>query len=140
MKRNTAIALFALSTLGVAARVVAQEPAVKANVPFEFTVGGKLLPADTYTITSSESGVIMIRAADNHFWAVTTASLSDQESARGSELVFDRYGDKYFLHEVMCPKVAALNVDVPKSKLEKQVQTQEAKYGGEREVVLIASR
>ena len=69
MKRNFAIALFALSTLGAAARVVAQEPAVQATVPFEFTVGGKLLPADTYTITSSQSGVIMIRNADNHFWA-----------------------------------------------------------------------
>jgi len=140
MKRIPAITLLALSTLGAAARAVAQEPAVQATVPFEFTVGGKLLPADTYTITSSESGVIMIRAADDHFWAITTASHSNQESARGSELVFDKYGDKYFLHEVMCPKVAGLNVDVPKSKLEKRVQIQEAKYGGEPQVVLIASR
>jgi len=140
MKRKTAIALFALSTLGAAARVVAQEPAVQATVPFEFTVGGKLLPADTYSITSSESGIILIRNADNHFWAVTTASHSNQESAVGSALVFDKYGDRYFLHEVMCPKIAALNVDVPKSKLEKTVQVQEAKYGGEPEVVLVASR
>ena len=140
MKRNIAIALFAVSTLAAVDKAVAQEPAVQATVPFEFTVGGKLLPADTYTITSSESGVIMIRAADNHFWAVTTASHSNQESARDSELIFDKYGDKYFLHEVMCPNDAALNVDLPKSKLEKRVQIQEAKYGGEPEVVLIASR
>ena len=140
MKRNTAIALFALSTLGAAARVLGQTPAVQATVPFEFTVGGKLLPADTYTITSSQSGVIMIRNADTHFWALTIASHSNQESARGSELVFDKYGDKYFLREVMCPDDAALNVDVPKSKLEKQVQIQEAKYGGVPEVVLVASR
>ena len=140
MKRNTAIALFALSTLGAAARVLGQTPAVQATVPFEFTVGGRLLPADTYSITSSQSGVILIRNADNHFWAVTTASHSNQESSAGSELVFDKYGEKYFLHEVMCPQDAALNVDVPKSKMEKQVQTQEAKYGGEPEVVLIASR
>ena len=140
MKRNTAIALFALSTLGAAARVLAQDLAVQATVPFEFTVGGKLLPAGAYTITSSQSGVIMIRNADDHFWAITTASHSNQESARGSELVFDKYDDKYFLHEVICPKDAALNVDVPKSKLEKQVQIQEAKYGEVPEVVLIASR
>ena len=140
MKRNIAIALFAVSTLAAAGKAVAQEPAVQATVPFEFTVGGRLLPADTYTITASESGVIMIRNADDHFWARTTASHSNQESARGSELVFDKYGEKYFLHEVMCPNAAGLNVDVPKSKLEKRVQIQEAKYGGEPEVVLIASR
>jgi hypothetical protein len=140
MKRNFAIALLAVSALAMGGKAVAQDLAVQATVPFEFTVGGKLLPADTYTITSTSSGVIMIKGADNHFWARTTASHSNQESALGSELVFDKYGDKYFLHEVMCSKDAALNVDVPKSKLEKRVQIQEAKYGGEPEVVLIASR
>ena len=140
MKRNFAIALLAVSTLAAAAKAVAQDLAVQATVPFEFTVGGKLLPADTYTITSTSSGVIMIRAADTHFWAETTASHTNQQSNRGSALVFDKYGDKYFLHEVMCPQVSALNVDVPKSKMEKRVLIQEAKYGGEPEVVLIASR
>jgi len=140
MNRNTAIALFALSTLGAAARAVAQTPAVEATVPFEFTVGGKLLPADAYTITASKTGVITIRNADNRFWAETTASKSNQQSGGGSELVFDKYGDKYFLREVLAPNVAGLNVDLPKSKLEKTVQVQEAKYGGEPEVVLIASR
>src|SRR5277367_673577 len=139
MKRNFAIALLAVSTLAAAGKAVAQDLAVQATVPFEFTVGGKLLPADTYTITSSESGVILIRAADTHFWAETTVSHTDQQSNRGSELVFDKYGEKYFLHEVLDPSVAGLNVDVPKSKLEKQVKVQEAKYGGEPEVVLIAS-
>jgi len=140
MKRNIAIALLAVSTLGAAARAVAQTPAVEAKVPFEFTVGGKLLPADTYTITSTESGVILIRNADNHFWVETTAVQTNQQSRRAGALVFDKYGNRYFLHEVLDPNVAGLNVDVPKSKLEKTVQVQEAKYGGEPEVVLIASR
>jgi hypothetical protein len=140
MKRAPAVALFALSCLGVAARVIAQEPAVEARVPFEFTVGGKMLPADTYTITSPDPGVILIRSADRHFSAITVAIHGNQQSAKGSELVFDKYGNQYFLHEVLCPATAGLNVEIPKSKLEKRVQVQEAKYGGEPEVVLIASR
>ena len=140
MKRNIAIALLAVSTLAAAGKAVAQDYAVQATVPFEFTVGGKLLPADTYTITSPSSGVLAIRSADTHFVSMTTISHSNQESARGSELVFDKYGDRYFLHEVLCPEVTGLNVAIPKSKLEKRVQIQEAKYGGEPEVVLIASR
>src|SRR5271163_2300224 len=135
MKRTPAVALFVLSCLGVAARVVAQEPAVEAKVPFQFTVGGKLLPADTYTISSPSSGLLVIRSADTHFVSMTTISHSNQDSARGSELVFDKYGDRYFLHEVLCPEVAGLNVAIPKSKLEKHVQIQEAKYGGEPELV-----
>jgi hypothetical protein len=140
MKRTPAVALFALSCLGVAARVIAQEPAVEAKVPFEFTVGGRLLPADTYTITSPDPGVITIQNADHDFRAITVVSHGNQQSAGGSKLVFDKYRDQYFLHEIQCPSTAALNVDIPKSKLERQVQLQEAKYGGEPEVVLIASR
>jgi hypothetical protein len=33
-----------------------------------------------------------------------------------------------------------MNVNIPKSKMEKRVQIQDAKYGGEPEVVLVASR
>jgi hypothetical protein len=139
MKRTPAVALFVLSCLGVAARVVAQEPAVGAKVPFEFTVGGKLLPADTYTITSSSPGVVMIQSADKHFTAVTTASHGNQQSADGSKLVFAKYGDQYFLHRILCPATASMNVDIPKSKVEKRVQRQEAMVNGG-EPVLVAAR
>jgi hypothetical protein len=140
LQRVFAIALFAASTLAGGGRAVAQTPAVVADVPFEFTVGGRLLPADTYTITSTQQGVILIESADKRFHVQTTASKTDQQSERGSELVFLNYGGKRFLHEVLDPEVAGLNVDVPKSKLEKTVEVQEAKYGGAPEVVLVASR
>jgi len=140
MKRNFAIALLALSTLAGAGKALAQSNAVQATVPFEFTVGGKLLSADTYTITSPRPGLILIQSADNRSWAMTSASQGNNESATGSQLVFEKYGDRYFLHEVRCPQVAWMNVRIPASKLEKRVQMQEAKYGGEPVVVLVASR
>jgi hypothetical protein len=139
MKRNIAIALLALSSLAAAGKAPAQEMAVQATVPFEFTVGGKLLPADTYTITASSRGVVTIQGADKHFAAVTVVS-RDNTSVKGDELVFEKYGDKYFLDEVLCPNAAWLNVKIPASKLEKQVRIQEAKYGREPEPVLVAAR
>ena len=144
MKRKTSIALIiqsalGLSTLGAAARVLAQEPGIQATVPFEFTVSGKLLPADTYTITSSSPGVVMIQSADKHFSAITTASHGNQQSGDGSKLVFDKYGDQYFLHRILCPSTASMNVDIPKSKLEKRVQRQEAMVNWG-EPVLIAAK
>jgi hypothetical protein len=39
MKRISAIALFTIATLAAATGLAAQESAVKANIPFNFTVG-----------------------------------------------------------------------------------------------------
>jgi hypothetical protein len=137
MKRNFAIALLALSTLATGGKAVAQEPAVKATVPFEFTVGGRLMPAATYTITSS-SGVLVIQSADRHFVAITTAGYDDRTITGGGKLVFNKYGDQYFLHEVLCP-AASMHAWIAPSKLEKRVQIQEAKLSGA-EPVLVAAR
>jgi len=103
MKRNIAIALFALSTLGTAASVLAQTPAVEANVPFQFTVGGKQLPAGAYTITSTSAGVVQIQSADKRFSAEAVAYTGNQQSTDGSKLDFETHGDQYFLHDVLCP-------------------------------------
>ena len=55
MKRITAIALFAIASFAVADKSFAQGPTVQATVPFDFTVGNKLLPAGTYTIKRNQS-------------------------------------------------------------------------------------
>jgi hypothetical protein len=136
MKRNFAFALIGLSTLAACGKAVAQEPAVKATVPFEFTVGGRLLPADTYTITAS-SGVLFVKSVGGRYSAITTASY-DNRSVEGGKLVFNKYGDQYFLHEVLCPTVG-MHSNIPASKLEKRVKTQEARLGGG-EPVLVAAK
>jgi hypothetical protein len=136
MKRNFAIALIALSTLAGVGKAVAQEQAVKATVPFEFTVGGKVLPADTYTVSSPSEGLVVIRSDDRHFTSITTGSFDDRE-VKGGKLVFAKYGDQYFLHEVICPAVG-LHSRIPTSKLEKRVRTQEAMAGGGAPVMVSA--
>ena len=50
MKRITAIALLAIANFALAGTSFAQSKGVRANVPFDFTVGKKLLPSGTYTI------------------------------------------------------------------------------------------
>jgi hypothetical protein len=56
---------------------------------------------------------------------MTTTTPDSNETANGGKLVFDRFGDQYFLSEVICP-AAAMSAALPKSKLEKKVQMQEA--------------
>jgi hypothetical protein len=45
MKRLSAIALFTIVTLVAATGLVAQQPASKANIPFNFSVGDTSVPA-----------------------------------------------------------------------------------------------
>ena len=124
MKQMTSIALFALvsfSTIGMAS---AQDRAVKADVPFDFTVGNKLVPAGTYTISAEASNVIEIQNLDKHVAMLTTTTPDGKES-KTNKLVFDKIGDQYFLSEVLCSS-ADMNMAVPTSKAEKAARQQEA--------------
>ena len=125
MKRITAIALLAIANFAVAGTSFAQSRTVQAKVPFDFTVGNKLLPSGMYTIKEQSTGLIVIR---NHDTAVAMMSLVNPDgnkAAGGGKLVFHKYGSQYFLSEILCDS-ADMNVRVPLSKTEKRVKLQEA--------------
>ncbi len=100
--KNVLYTLLASALFLTATSAQAQQTYVKANIPFDFTVGGRAFPAGDYTVKSmSQNGVMRI---DN-----------DQESAKGvalsnactsstlastTKLVFHRLGDHYFLYQV----------------------------------------
>ena len=139
MKRTTAIALFSLGTLFTTGAALAQDRGVQATVPFDFTVGGRLLPADTYIVTSPATGIMAIQDKSKHISVITTVSADSNDSVKsGGKMIFTKYGDQYFLHEVLCPS-ASLAASLPTSKLEKRVQHQEAMVRSG-EPVLIATR
>ena len=52
MKHITAIALFIAATFITAGKAMAQDYAVQATIPFNFTVNGNQLPAGNYTLGS----------------------------------------------------------------------------------------
>ncbi|MGC2399136.1 MAG: hypothetical protein WA510_05120 [Acidobacteriaceae bacterium] len=126
MKRITAIAFFAIANLALAGHSFAQS-GVRATVPFDFTVGNKLLPAGTYYInTASDTrSVIAIRNHDKPIAVMTSVNPDGKRSPNGGRWVFKKYGDQYFLSEILCDD-ANLNVIVPTSKTEKKVRLQEA--------------
>jgi hypothetical protein len=126
MKRITAIALLAIANFAVAGTSFAQSRTVQAKVPFDFTVGNKLLPSGTYTIKEQSTGLIVVK---NHDKAIAMMSLVNPDgntAAGGGKLVFHKYGSQYFLSEILCDS-ADMNVRVPVSKTEKRVQLQEAR-------------
>lgn len=139
MKRIHAIALLTIAFLSTTTAVLAQESSVKADIPFDFTVGNQLLPAGEYTISSAESGVVEIQSADKRLLAETTAFSSRHESDGESKLVFNRYGDQYFLRRILCPSASNMNLDLPSWKSEKRARMNEAALPHE-EQILVAAR
>lgn len=123
MKRIIAIALFAASSLAAAGNLSAQEHMVKANIPFAFTVNNKVLPAGTYTISSLSPNAVQVRNVNGHIAELSLVQ-SDEKRSTTPMLVFQRYGNQYFLHEILAAN--AMNVAVPRSKREQRRQ-QEAK-------------
>jgi hypothetical protein len=142
MNRISAISLLTIASLASCSRAIAQQPAMKANIPFNFTIGNTWMPAGEYTITSPVREVIQLRSADHSRIASLVSTQSNEESKSGSELVFERYGNQYFLHRVLCPTVSELNLDVPEGKVEKIVRkrTLEASNPDKGQETLVAAR
>jgi hypothetical protein len=126
MNNISAITLLTIASLASATGLAAQEPRVKANIPFNFTVGDKSMPAGEYTISSSDPHVVKILSADRQQLDLVMSSRSYHEPAATSQLVFDKYGDSYFLRRISSPTVTSLNLDIPSGKVEKKVRTREA--------------
>ena len=84
----------------------AQEPGtrIRASIPFDFTVKGKTMPAGTYDVTRvmDEPVTLLLRNVhDKHdVVVVETEPVRDPMMPRRGELVFNRYGDTYFLSEI----------------------------------------
>ncbi len=139
MKRITAIALFMISGFFIVDGVLAQDHAVQATVPFDFTVGGRLLPSGTYTITPVMSRVIEIQDRNEHVSIFTPTTDDSKKSQGNGKLVFKRYGGQYFLSEILC-EPASLNVRLISSKSEKRARMQEARLDHGASQVLVAAK
>ena len=102
MKRyfNTAIAMIVLAgALTISAHAQTTQPVV-ANIPFDFNVGSKNLPAGKYTITvvnpASDRKALQIRSSDGRSTAITLTTGVIGTASEKTKLVFHRYGDQYF--------------------------------------------
>ena len=96
------IVVLALAT-AVASANAQSANRVIADIPFEFSVGYKTMPAGEYSVeTVTASGnAVMIRSTDGNRAAIRltdeSARIKDKTQAR---LVFHRYGGRYFLAQV----------------------------------------
>jgi hypothetical protein len=130
MKRFAAIALVVLAGACTAGSLQAQSHEVRADVPFNFAVGNKQLPAGHYTFLTMSNYMLVVRNADHQFIILSNTADADSVKGYSSRLVFRKYGDHYFLREILCPSIA-MNLELQQSKLEKQISVQTASLSPE---------
>jgi hypothetical protein len=140
MKRITALALFAATSILGVGSALAQDLAVRATMPFAFTVGNKLLPPGTYTIIPVHRGIIAIRSWDANVGVLSTAISDSNQSQNGSKLVFTKYGDQYFLREILGGSGGGLNVSLPLTNSEKRARNQQTLAFNQSQISVSASK
>jgi hypothetical protein len=87
----------------VVASVQAQAPArVEVNIPFEFSAGKTTLKAGVYTITRMSGNLVTLRNVENKSSVILNApvNLSSTASDSTERLVFNKYGEEYFLAQI----------------------------------------
>jgi hypothetical protein len=71
-----------------------------ANIPFDFHVGSRKLPAGEYTIVqvnpASANAVLQLRSKDSSAGALVQMSATIGRAGKSATLIFNRYGDNYF--------------------------------------------
>jgi len=140
--------IFSLVVIGsvlslVAATAQAQLPgmAIRATIPFDFIVRGRTLPAGSYEIrrVTDESLDLLIRNVDDkHDKAMFGTEPVYMNRIPGKNvLVFNRYGDAYFLSEVETASDQTARKLFP-SRKERHLQQQMAKNLVAPETVTVA--
>ena len=77
------------------------------NIPFNFIVGGKTLPAGEYTVEPNKKdshNVWLVQSREGNASALfATMSVRANQTQEETKLVFHKYGDQYFFSQIWTP-------------------------------------
>ena len=136
MRNGMALGVIAVLTIAAAQ---AQSETLSVTVPFDYSAGGKVLPAGEYKVqTGIANGVILLRNLDQGATAMMFGNpVESNKPSQEAKLVFHRYGDSYFLSEIWASPGTARSISLRPSRAERE---QIAKLGAPTTVGLTASR
>ena len=126
LKRVSLLCAILLATVIASAQGQTLGYRIKANIPFDFTIGNKKLPSGKYSLGRarqfSDDALISIEDKDGRSKMIRTAMpVLTGDITREPMLVFHRYGDQYFLYQVW-PAGATTGRQFPKSRSEREVE------------------
>jgi hypothetical protein len=83
-------------------RVAQAQEAMRVNIPFDFVAGNTNLPAGEYlveTLGTTHTLLLIDRKESASAFINTNAAVSAEPQSE-SKMIFNRYGDRYFLSQV----------------------------------------
>jgi hypothetical protein len=119
------LAVMTIIAVGASAKAQSLEYRLTANIPFDFSVANKKLPAGKYWIGRAQQSngdmVVQIRSTDGqaNIARLTIPVVTNTPMSKGS-LVFHRYGEEYFLSEIW-PAGGLTGRELPKSRAEREL-------------------
>ena len=123
MKKQFAVAVALLAAAIATVPCYAQWMSSRADIPFAFQVGNKTMPAGQYWIqrvSDADESAQMIRRTDSSAAAVAQTFAVDAKNGESTpELVFHKYGNSYFLSEILTGQ--GQGRQLPKSEREKEL-------------------
>jgi hypothetical protein len=119
--------IFSLSAISVYAQ--SRTLISKVEIPFDFSIRNKTLPAGVYRVERIFQDVILIRSEDGQEACVSlTTPVRAKEVSETARLLFHRYGETYFLFQIWEPG-SDDGRQVLKSRTERSVERDMAKKG-----------
>ena len=147
MKKQISIMFAMLMLVGLLA-VTAEAQSVngvsiRATIPFEFSVGDKLLPAGEYRIQqvnpASDLPMLQIATPNGEARVMVRVRSTHAPSTNQTTLVFNRYGSSYFL-STLTIEGSADAWQAPKSHTERGVGRELAALNRRSETVAVLAR
>jgi hypothetical protein len=94
---------------------------MSATVPFGFEFGGQHFAPGVYTIGTPLENVVEVQGRSK---AGMVLAINDQgkKPTKTSKIVFDKYGDHYFLRQVWFNAEETTYIECPESKAEKNAK------------------
>ena len=114
-----------------------------ANIPFEFSVGGKTLPAGEYTVAqvnpASDHAVLQLRSRDGGAGAMVQMGSVMGKAQESAKLIFNHYGTQYFFAQAWVDGETS-GLQVSKSSGERNAQRELAGVKPKTETVALRNR
>jgi hypothetical protein len=114
-----------------------------ANIPFQFNVGNKTLPAGEYTVAqvnpASDHAVLQLRSKDGRAGARVQMGSVIGKAKESAKLIFNRYGNQYFFAQAWVDGDNT-GLQAPKSRAERNTDRELAGMKPTSEAVALKAR
>jgi hypothetical protein len=135
--RTIALAtLVAIASLSQTLHAQTVPHSARVNVPFSFDYGTQHFAHGVYTLTMDGTNVLTIRSGAESAMAISQIAWMPMR-INSSEVVFRKYGDRYFLDEVLIANLGA-DITVNESKAEKSAARELAHRGSQPTTLALA--